>query len=262
MIFRELSNAVFRFSLRRPGAEIMGGGVQTPPPPAGGGKSRGPAGRGLTVASSWMSLTRQGEGTERPQERPRLATTGLSLRNQAAHSLPRHRLTLFRNSYLPSTTRLWNNLPPTITTSLSKQTFRRLLYDHFHIKRPPSFHSSGSRFGNAIHSHLRLNMSILNAHLFSVNHPSVSSPACACGYRSENTKHLILHCPLYTKQRQELFETTLCLVPTLHAMTQEEKIDLFLNCANLNESSSLSLSEKFQKILLSCGRFGNLYPQP
>ena len=32
MIFRELSNAAFRFSLRRPGAEIMGGGVQMPPP--------------------------------------------------------------------------------------------------------------------------------------------------------------------------------------------------------------------------------------
>ena len=32
MIFRELSNSAFRFSLRRPGAEIMEG-VQTPPPP-------------------------------------------------------------------------------------------------------------------------------------------------------------------------------------------------------------------------------------
>ena len=52
MIFRELSNAAFRFSLRRPGAEIMGGGVQTPPPPAGGGKSRGPAGRGLSDVTS------------------------------------------------------------------------------------------------------------------------------------------------------------------------------------------------------------------
>ena len=31
MIFRELSNAAFRFSLRRPGAEIIGG-VQTPHP--------------------------------------------------------------------------------------------------------------------------------------------------------------------------------------------------------------------------------------
>ena len=48
MIFRELSNVAFRFSLRRPGAEIMGGGrSNAPPPPAGGGKSRGPPGRGL-----------------------------------------------------------------------------------------------------------------------------------------------------------------------------------------------------------------------
>ena len=34
MISRELSNAAFCFSLRRPGAEIMGLGVQTPPPPS------------------------------------------------------------------------------------------------------------------------------------------------------------------------------------------------------------------------------------
>ena len=47
MIFRELSNSALRFSLRRPGAEILGG-RSTPPPPAGGGKSRGPAGRGLS----------------------------------------------------------------------------------------------------------------------------------------------------------------------------------------------------------------------
>ena len=48
MIFRELSNAVFRFVLRCAGAEIDGGCSNTPsPPPAGGGKSRGPSGRGL-----------------------------------------------------------------------------------------------------------------------------------------------------------------------------------------------------------------------
>ena len=46
MIFRELSTAVFRFPLRRPGAELMGTFQRPPPPPAGGGKSRGPAGRG------------------------------------------------------------------------------------------------------------------------------------------------------------------------------------------------------------------------
>ena len=34
MIFRELLNAAFRFSLRRPGAEIMGGRSNAPPPPS------------------------------------------------------------------------------------------------------------------------------------------------------------------------------------------------------------------------------------
>ena len=32
MIFRELSNAAFRFSLRRPGAEIIGEASKPPPP--------------------------------------------------------------------------------------------------------------------------------------------------------------------------------------------------------------------------------------
>ena len=49
MIFDELSNAVFCSRLRLIGAELEGGGVQTPPP-VGGGKSRGPGGRGLMGA--------------------------------------------------------------------------------------------------------------------------------------------------------------------------------------------------------------------
>ena len=50
MIFTELSNAVFRFVLRRAGIEVDGGCSlfkHPPPPPSGGGKSRGPSGRGL-----------------------------------------------------------------------------------------------------------------------------------------------------------------------------------------------------------------------
>ena len=53
MIFDELSNAALRISLRCLGAELEGGAFKRPPP-AGGGKSRGPAGRGLTVAL-WRS---------------------------------------------------------------------------------------------------------------------------------------------------------------------------------------------------------------
>ena len=47
IIFRVLSNAVFRFVLRCAGAEIDGGVFKHPP--SGGGKSRGPSGRRLSL---------------------------------------------------------------------------------------------------------------------------------------------------------------------------------------------------------------------
>ena len=52
MIFRELSNAAFRFCLRRPGAEIMGGGVQTPPPPSRRWKIQRPSRARVTIEVS------------------------------------------------------------------------------------------------------------------------------------------------------------------------------------------------------------------
>ena len=59
MIFRELSNTVFRFVLGCAGAEIDEVVFKhPPPPPAGGGKSRGPAGRGLSgKCSTWTSVS-------------------------------------------------------------------------------------------------------------------------------------------------------------------------------------------------------------
>ena len=85
MIFSELSNAAFRFSLRRPGAEIMGD-VQTPPPPAGGKKSRGPAGRGLTRAllGLWISHRLLGGGGGRLNPPPPPAGRGLREKSEDA----------------------------------------------------------------------------------------------------------------------------------------------------------------------------------
>ena len=58
MIFRELSNAAFRFSLRRPGAEIMGGGggVQTPPPSRRWKIQRPSRARGTLLWTSWTKF--------------------------------------------------------------------------------------------------------------------------------------------------------------------------------------------------------------
>ena len=67
MIFGAPSNAANRLSVRGPGAEIEGG-FSRGPPPSGGGKSRGPSGRGLTLAgtSHFAILHGTGGGLVRP----------------------------------------------------------------------------------------------------------------------------------------------------------------------------------------------------
>ena len=57
MIFRELSNAVFRFSLRRPGAEIMGGRSNAPPPPSRRWKIQRPSRARVNMARSTKFLS-------------------------------------------------------------------------------------------------------------------------------------------------------------------------------------------------------------
>ena len=76
MIFRELSNAAFRFSLRRPGAEIMGGGVQTPPPPSRRWKIQRPSRARVKTLVAALVLTRinyclavYGNGTQKKFDR-------------------------------------------------------------------------------------------------------------------------------------------------------------------------------------------------
>ena len=63
--------------------------------------------------------------------------------------------------------------------------------------------SVGSRFGNSIHTQLRLGRSQLNDHLFSVRLSSTAK--CLCG-TLESTEHFLLDCFLYDIERQVLFD--------------------------------------------------------
>ena len=61
----------------------------------------------------------------------------------------------------------------------------------------------GSKFGNSIHTQLRLNCSQLNSHLYSFG--LSLSPNCLC-QAQETTKHFMLDCFIFSIERNELFE--------------------------------------------------------
>ena len=65
----------------------------------------------------------------------------------------------YYNSFLPSTTRIWNSLPDDTKNSPSVESFRHKLNSN--ITKPPPYYFSGSRLGQIYHARIRLNCSLI-----------------------------------------------------------------------------------------------------
>ena len=113
--------------------------------------------------------------------------------------IPSFRTELYRNSFFPSTTLLWNNLPVNIQESSSLSEFKRYLTNN--DTKVPSYYYSGQRMEQIIHCRLRLQMSDLNFDLF--NRHLTENQSCACGHPFETAEHFLLLCPNYHDIRRD-----------------------------------------------------------
>jgi hypothetical protein len=121
----------------------------------------------------------------------------------------RARTETFRRSFIPSAVKSWNSLTDKKHLGTVKE-------------RPNLHYYEGSRDVNIKHAQLRMQCSKLNAHLFGLH--VIESPHCLCGNKCEDSKHYLLHCPLFNVQRQVMFQSLVAITP-LHNI--EVKILLF-----------------------------------
>ena len=98
----------------------------------------------------------------------------------------------YQNSFLPSSIKLWNNIPNDIRLNSSKCCFKRFL--NRHLCKKSYYFNFGSRKEQIIFARLRLKCSSLKYHLFQKN--IIDSGLCTCG-KIETTAHYLLHCPNY-----------------------------------------------------------------
>ena len=112
-------------------------------------------------------------------------------------NIPFSRTELYKNSFFPSTTSDWNNLPEYVQNYTSIGLFKKFLA-RSDCKVPPYFFV-GNRNEQILHCRLRLEMSNLNGDL--VKRHLSEFPACRCSAPFENAKHYLLHCPLYSRIR-------------------------------------------------------------
>ena len=120
-------------------------------------------------------------------------------RRRMERTVPRCRteLNLFRSSFFPSTTTLWNNLPENFKQSSSLSEFKRLI--SLSDKPVPHHYYIGIRQAQIVHCRLRLGISNLKFDL--VSRHLEEDPGCTCGYPKENAEHYLLFCPNYDTAR-------------------------------------------------------------
>ena len=115
-----------------------------------------------------------------------------NLRNSNNIMTIRGRTNSYLSSFLSSTVRDWNNLPPEIAQSDSVASFKyNLNRDRTHV---PKYIYSGNRHVQVLHTRLRSQCSAPYHDLFKKN--ISDNPLCRCG-SIENTHHFFFKCPFY-----------------------------------------------------------------
>ena len=146
-------------------------------------------------------------------------------------------------SFLPSTVRAWNNLPPEAKQTDSLNSFKHFLNrDKSYV---PKYYYSGKRQLQILHTRLRTNCSSLNNDLYLKN--ITESPLCRCG-SIENTYHFFFQCSYYTPERTLLFDaiSRYCGI-TLHL--------LLFGDTSLSHDTNKNIFQQVQKYISDTKRF-------
>ena len=112
------------------------------------------------------------------------------------------RTEIFAKSFIPSGSLLWNNLPLSIRSETSVNSFKLKLKQHVYIApQIPKHYIQGKRTESVFHSRIRNKCSNLNNDLYQ-NHLK-DSPLCDCGRSIEDAEHYFFRCERYNNEMKE-----------------------------------------------------------
>ena len=112
------------------------------------------------------------------------------------------RLSLYQESFIPSSIKLWNSLDLSVRNELSLNMFKLKIKQKYYKNKSP-LDISILAIDICFTRKIRNKCSALNMDLY---HANVKPNAmCQCGYLYENAQHYFLSCKNYTVQRNTLF---------------------------------------------------------
>ena len=111
---------------------------------------------------------------------------------------------LFRNSCIPSSVPLWNNLDENIRNSSSFSSFKYEINRHNStINGVPQYYLYGDRYLYVMHARIINECSNLNNDLH--QNFLLINPFCNCNLEIENAEHYFFRFPNYLNERTRLF---------------------------------------------------------
>ena len=148
-----------------------------------------------------QSLIPQKLGDVRPQSR-----------NSDNYYPVKARTETFKNSFIPSTVKIWNSLDNgKRNLAYCGSLMQNIKSDLLHY---------GNRISNIKHSQLRMQCSKLNYHLFLLH--VRDSYDCTCGSKREDVNHYLLQCPFYFQPRNVMFHE-------INTLGVEATVNILLN---------------------------------
>ncbi len=186
---------------------------------------------------------------------------GYVLRNESKHDTIKTILVVSYNSFLPKTTRDWNQLlasnvnleklQQTTTIESFKACYKR---EFLRIANPLNSIDNG---GNMHQTRLRLGLSHLRAHLFQYN--LIDNPICQfCNLEPETTSHYILRCPTYNTVRVRFLIGLITLLDRNYvaSLNDDKIVDLFLKGDPLlNHDTNVNIITMAQQFIVDSKRF-------
>ena len=165
-----------------------------------------------------------------------------NLRYQRNIHIPRSRTNLYRDSFIPKTSKDWNNLPENVKQTQSLREFRKLL-DRDNIL-VPNYYFFGIRKSQIMHVRFRLQCSSLEYDLYK-NHISDNDLCTYCN-TPETAKHYLLHCKKYNNVRAQ----------SLSALNVAVNIDILCKgCPMYDDTTNRNIFSAVQEYIRLTKRF-------
>ncbi len=138
--------------------------------------------------------------------------TNYNLRNRNNINIPSSRLEIHKQSFIPSSVQLWNNVDPNIraldTHNKFKTNIIKTIYTNYNI---PQHFLNGDRFLSVMHARIRNKCSNLNNDLY--NNHLRENPYCICADVLETAEHYFFQCPIFEHKRPFLLQSLQMFLP-------------------------------------------------